>query len=61
MLHQMLPFTRPAFPARAPAPAGSTIKQGERHCVVYATGMDTFFGRAAALLGGPQAVSGAEG
>lgn len=35
--------------------AGSTIKQGERHCVVYATGMQTFFGRAAALLGGPQA------
>ncbi len=32
-------------------PAGSTIKQGERHCVVYATGMQTFFGRAAALLG----------
>lgn len=31
--------------------SGSTIKQGERHCVVYATGMDTFFGRAAALLG----------
>ncbi|PSC74572.1 plasma-membrane proton-efflux P-type ATPase [Micractinium conductrix] len=31
--------------------AGSTIKQGERHCVVYATGMQTFFGRAAALLG----------
>lgn len=31
--------------------SGSTIKQGERHCMVYATGMDTFFGRAAALLG----------
>ena len=31
--------------------SGSTIKQGERHCVVYATGMDTFFGRAAAPLG----------
>ena len=31
--------------------SGSTIKQGERHCIVYATGMDTFFGRAAALLG----------
>jgi H+-transporting ATPase len=31
--------------------SGSTIKQGERHCVVYATGMQTFFGRAAALLG----------
>lgn len=34
--------------------AGSTIKQGERHCVVYATGLNTFFGRAAALLGGAQ-------
>lgn len=28
-----------------------TVTQGERHCVVYATGMNTFFGRAAALLG----------
>eukprot|EP00887_Chlorella_sp_A99_P007956 scaffold12.g7956.t1 len=47
--------------------SGSTIKQarrwrdaalvvysGERHCVVYATGMETFFGRAAALLGSAQ-------
>jgi H+-transporting ATPase len=32
--------------------AGSAIKQGERHCLVYATGASTFFGRAAALLGG---------
>jgi H+-transporting ATPase len=32
--------------------AGSTIKQGERHCLVYATGAQTFFGRAAALMGG---------
>ncbi|GAB4823503.1 hypothetical protein N2152v2_010549 [Parachlorella kessleri] len=37
--------------------AGSTIKQGERHCVVYATGLNTFFGRAAALLGGAQATA----
>ena len=42
---------RPRTPARPRPPAGSTIKQGERHCVVYATGMQTFFGRAAALLG----------
>ena len=40
----------PTQPITTP-PAGSTIKQGERHCVVYATGMQTFFGRAAALLG----------
>ena len=26
--------------------------QGERHAVVYATGSQTFFGRAAALVGG---------
>lgn len=31
--------------------AGSAVKQGERHCVVYATGINTFFGRAAALIG----------
>ena len=37
--------------------AGSTIKQGERHCVVYATGAQTFFGRAAALLGGADNVA----
>jgi H+-transporting ATPase len=30
--------------------SGSTIKQGERHAVVYATGVNTFFGRAAALI-----------
>ncbi len=29
---------------------GSTIKQGEKECLVYATGMNTFFGRAAALI-----------
>ena len=47
--HSPLP---PPPPTPLPIPcAGSTIKQGERHCVVYATGMDTFFGRAAALLG----------
>jgi len=37
--------------------SGSTIKQGERHCLVYATGMDTFFGRAAALLGSVENVA----
>ena len=37
--------------------SGSTIKQGERHCVVYATGLDTFFGRAAALLGASENVA----
>jgi len=42
-------------------PAGSTIKQGERHCVVYATGMQTFFGRAAALLGSANQVRGGMG
>ncbi|KAK9905068.1 hypothetical protein WJX75_009176 [Coccomyxa subellipsoidea] len=31
---------------------GSTIKQGERHAVVYATGPNTFFGRSAALISG---------
>jgi len=30
--------------------SGSAIKQGERHCVVYATGSNTFFGRAASLI-----------
>mmetsp|Transcript_24189 Transcript_24189/g.43300 ORF Transcript_24189/g.43300 Transcript_24189/m.43300 type:complete len:1063 (-) Transcript_24189:267-3455(-) len=30
--------------------SGSAIKQGERHAVVYATGVNTFFGRAAALI-----------
>lgn len=30
--------------------SGSTIKQGERHALVYATGVDTFFGKAAALI-----------
>jgi H+-transporting ATPase len=32
--------------------SGSSIKQGERHAVVYATGQKTFFGRAAALIQG---------
>jgi H+-transporting ATPase len=31
--------------------SGSSIKQGEKHAVVYATGSNTFFGRAAALIG----------
>ncbi|KAF8059373.1 PMA1 [Scenedesmus sp. PABB004] len=31
--------------------SGSAVKQGERHAVVYATGVNTFFGRAAALIG----------
>ncbi|KIZ00694.1 hypothetical protein MNEG_7267 [Monoraphidium neglectum] len=30
--------------------SGSTCKAGERHCLVYATGINTFFGRAAALI-----------
>lgn len=30
--------------------SGSTIKQGEKHALVYATGKNTFFGRAAALI-----------
>ncbi|KAI8467454.1 MAG: putative plasma membrane-type proton ATPase [Monoraphidium minutum] len=30
--------------------SGSTCKAGERHCLVYATGVNTFFGRAAALI-----------
>ena len=30
--------------------SGSTIKQGEKHAVVYATGGNTFFGRAASLI-----------
>lgn len=37
--------------------AGSTIKQGERHCLVYATGINSFFGRAAALMGSTNAVA----
>jgi hypothetical protein len=32
--------------------SGSAVKQGERHAVVYATGANTFFGRAAALISG---------
>ena len=30
--------------------SGSTVKQGEKHAVVYATGLNTFFGRAASLI-----------
>lgn len=30
--------------------SGSTIKQGEKHALVYATGSNTFFGRAASLI-----------
>ncbi|MEW5313699.1 MAG: hypothetical protein WDW38_005244 [Sanguina aurantia] len=30
--------------------SGSAIKQGERHAIVYATGVNTFFGRAASLI-----------
>ena len=31
--------------------SGSTVKQGEREALVYATGASTFFGRAAVLIG----------
>ncbi len=34
--------------------SGSSVKQGERHAVVYATGVNTFFGRAAALISGTE-------
>ncbi|KAJ9508211.1 hypothetical protein QJQ45_021608 [Haematococcus lacustris] len=37
--------------------SGSAIKQGERHAVVYATGVNTFFGRAAALISGTHNVA----
>lgn len=37
--------------------SGSVVKQGERHCVVYATGVNTFFGRAATLIAGTNNVS----
>ena len=37
--------------------SGSTIKQGEKHAVVYATGANTFFGRAASLIGSTQNVA----
>ncbi len=49
-------LTGESIPAKkftgAVAFSGSTIKQGERHAVVYATGINTFFGRAAALISG---------
>lgn len=31
--------------------SGSAVKQGERPCLVYATGSNTFFGKAASLIG----------
>ena len=37
--------------------SGSTIKQGEQEALVYATGSNTFFGRAAALIAGTNAVA----
>ena len=37
--------------------SGSTIKQGEELCLVYATGSNTFFGRAAALISGTTSVA----
>jgi H+-transporting ATPase len=37
--------------------SGSTVKQGERDCVVYATGVNTFFGRAAVLISGTNNVA----
>ncbi|PNH02174.1 Plasma membrane ATPase [Tetrabaena socialis] len=37
--------------------SGSAIKAGERHAVVYATGINTFFGRAAALISGTHNVA----
>jgi H+-transporting ATPase len=37
--------------------SGSSIKQGERHAIVYATGANTFFGRAASLIGSTQNVA----
>ncbi|KXZ46961.1 hypothetical protein GPECTOR_39g455 [Gonium pectorale] len=37
--------------------SGSAIKAGERHAVVYATGVRTFFGRAALLISGTHNVA----
>jgi H+-transporting ATPase len=37
--------------------SGSTVKQGEKHAVVYATGLNTFFGRAASLIAGTHNVA----
>lgn len=37
--------------------SGSTVKQGEKECLVYATGENTFFGRAAALISGTHNVA----
>lgn len=37
--------------------SGSTIKQGEQEALVYATGKNTFFGRAASLIAGTNSVA----
>ncbi len=37
--------------------SGSTVKQGECEALVYATGINTFFGRAASLIGNTQNVA----
>ncbi|KAK9905489.1 hypothetical protein WJX75_000844 [Coccomyxa subellipsoidea] len=37
--------------------SGSTVKQGEKEALVYATGENTFFGRAAALISGTHNVA----
>lgn len=37
--------------------SGSTVKQGEKECLVYATGLNTFFGRAASLIAGTNSVA----
>ena len=37
--------------------SGSTVKQGEREALVYATGQNTFFGRAAALISSTHSVA----
>lgn len=54
-------LTGESLPAKkftgAVAFSGSSVKQGERHCVVYATGVNTFFGRAAALISGTNNVA----
>ena len=40
----------PFHPLSPDGPTDPHLIQGERHCVVYATGSSTFFGRAAALI-----------
>ena len=37
--------------------SGSTIKQGEMHALVFATGTNSFFGRTAALISGTENVA----